>query len=337
MSEIDEKSASVNPEASPPEIGKPEVTEVRPSETLDPISGAPSAKVVQAVAQVMPSPQASESASTVPIVPAPLSENDDDFERWVENFYKECGREATLAYTTLNQMKNWAMVIAAAFISAIVTLGRPAEGEIKPTVLLGMYAAAVVAYVFNLRFFIRAVLCYINLIRWNLLQASIVATYLVPKPFKIGEAPPTAQQARGQLQSKIQDYYHDWRSPINRKTQIVQNLKLGFALVLALPLFFVIVWSVELWTNWLVRGLAVFAFGSTLVELTDFFRSRFFDTPERNKKRTARRKVQIFPVPVSQGGYLFTWSLNLIISSAVAIWPTLKPPLRALSDWILRR
>src|SRR5438046_9006044 len=105
------------------------------------------------------------SGSSTVIPPTPVAAPPDAISfKWVENFYKECGRETTLAYTTLNQMKNWAMVIAAAFISAIVTLGRPAEGEIKASVLLGMYAAAVVAYVFNLRFFIRAILCYINLI-----------------------------------------------------------------------------------------------------------------------------------------------------------------------------
>ncbi len=38
---------------------------------------------------------------------------------WLHDFYKECGREATLAYTTLNQMKNWAMVIAAAALSGL--------------------------------------------------------------------------------------------------------------------------------------------------------------------------------------------------------------------------
>jgi hypothetical protein len=329
MSEKDEGSASVAPEAAPVDTDNAEVTEVGPSETFDSASSAISAKPIEPVGQKIPT-QGSDSPSSVTPVPVTLTENEDNFEKWIENFYKECGRETTLAYTTLNQMKNWAMVIAAAFISAIVTLGRPAEGEVKPTVLLGMYAAAVVAYVFNLRFFIRAVLCYINLIRWNRLQASIIATFLVPKPTKIGEVLLTAQQARVQLQADIQDYYHDWRSPINRKTQIVQNLKLGFALVLALPLFFVIVWSVELWANWLVRGLAVFAVGSTLVELTDFFRSSFFDTPERNKRRPTSRKIQVFPVPVSQGGYLLTWALNLIISSTVALWPALKPLLDAI-------
>ena len=37
---------------------------------------------------------------------------------WIDTFYKECGREVTLAYTTLNQMKNWAMTIAAAALAA---------------------------------------------------------------------------------------------------------------------------------------------------------------------------------------------------------------------------
>src|SRR6201991_468178 len=256
-----------------------------------------------------------------------------DFNKWLEAFYKECGREVTLAYTTLNQMKNWAMVIVAALISAMVTLGRPGEGEIKPAALVGMHAAAVVAYVFNLRFFVRAILCYINLSRWNRLQASIVEARLIPKPVKVGETPAT-QDSQTKLKEDIELYYHSWRSPINRKSQLIQNLKLGFALVLGLPLFFVIVWSVELWDNWLVRGLAVFAVGSTLVEGTDFFRSSFFDDPERDKRRRkSGKKAPIFPVPVSQGGHLVTWCLNLAISTGVAVWPNLKPRLQSLIEW----
>lgn len=270
--------------------------------------------------------------ATMPVVPevlqAPLSQNDSDFEKWIEHFYKECGREATLANTMRIQMTNWAMVIVAAFISAAVTLGRP-SADAKSTVSLGMYAAAVGAYVFNLRFFVRAILYHINLARWNKLQASIVAAYLVPPhPKNERAASPAPQAVRLQLQTQIQDYYHNWRSPIDRKTQIVQNLKLGFVLVLALPTFFVIVWSVELWDYWLVRGLAFFAFGSTVVELTDFCRSSYFDTPTRNSLR--KSKIQIFPVPVSQGGYLLTWLLNLLISSVIALWPTLKPYLSFL-------
>src|SRR6266446_6903786 len=67
--------------------------------------------------------------TTTPAIPdviqAPLSQNESNFEKWIDHFYRECGREATLANTMRIQMTNWAMVIVAAFISAVVTLGRP--------------------------------------------------------------------------------------------------------------------------------------------------------------------------------------------------------------------
>ncbi len=69
-----------------------------------------------------------------------------DFDTWIEHFYKECGREVTLAYTTLNQMKNWAIAIVAAFVSALVTLGKPGQ-QSTTIVQVGIYSAAVVAYV----------------------------------------------------------------------------------------------------------------------------------------------------------------------------------------------
>src|SRR5690242_13218613 len=85
--------------------------------------------------------------------------------KWAENLYKECGREITLAYTTLNQMKNWAMVIAGAILSGLAFGSAAGSYPNKP-----MIVGVVIAFAFTLRFFIRAILCYINLSRWNTLQ-----------------------------------------------------------------------------------------------------------------------------------------------------------------------
>src|SRR5437899_12327207 len=84
---------------------------------------------------------------------------------WLRDFYKECGREITLAYTTLNQMKNWAMVIAGAVLSGLAFGSAAGTYPTKP-----MFIGVVIAFAFTLRFFIRAILCYINLSRWNTLQ-----------------------------------------------------------------------------------------------------------------------------------------------------------------------
>src|SRR5206468_11093442 len=78
-----------------------------------------------------------------------------DFETWLEHFYNECGREVTLAYTTLNQMKNWAVLIVAAVVSAVVAVQRTGLGQ--PQNDVAVYIGALIAYIFTLRFFVRAI------------------------------------------------------------------------------------------------------------------------------------------------------------------------------------
>ncbi len=157
--------------------------------------------------------------------------------KWLEAFYRECGREVTLAYTTLNQMKNWAMLVTAAAISGLA-FGTSAAQYPNRTMLIGV----VVVYTFTLRFFIRANLCYINLSRWNTLQSDCVQLMVSPNADASGQAKNKSALVE-QLKQDIQHYYHQWLSPINRKVQVFANLKLGFALLFALPLFFLI-WGV---------------------------------------------------------------------------------------------
>ena len=71
-------------------------------------------------------------------------------------------------------MKNWAMIVAAAALSGLPFSGRATE---YPTPM--MFAGIVVVYTFISRFFIRAILCYINLVRWNVLQSDCVELKLV--------------------------------------------------------------------------------------------------------------------------------------------------------------
>src|SRR6266550_7335479 len=105
-------------------------------------------------AAVHPEPPA--PATAVARTPDPISL------KWLENLYKESGREITLAYTTLNQMKNWAIVIAGAILSGLALGSAAGTYPSKP-----MFVGVVIAFAFTLRFFIRAILCYINLSRWN--------------------------------------------------------------------------------------------------------------------------------------------------------------------------
>ena len=105
-----------------------------------------------------------------------MSENLED--DWLHDFYKECGREVTLSYTTLNQMKNWAIVVQGTIIASVAGFGRSlltsgdtsTSREIGTAVVIG----AVLAHLFTIRFMVRSMLCYINLLRWNVLQSAIV-------------------------------------------------------------------------------------------------------------------------------------------------------------------
>lgn len=260
-------------------------------------------------------------------IPFTNSNPTQEFEEWLPRFYSECGREVTLAYTTLNQMKNWAMVIVGAFISAIVAFTKSSSGtDLGPIINVEIMVGAVLAYVLSLRFFVRAILCYINLIRWNKLQSDIISYRLISKTEYGGSTADEQNTSLTTLNNDIIEFYHNWASPIDRKTQIISNLKLGFALILALPLFFVILGISQLWSDYLVRGFAVFALGNTLLELNEFFHSSFFDTPEkRAKRKTKKEKLsRIFPIPTLRIGYLLLWIVNIIISAVFALWPQIK-------------
>jgi hypothetical protein len=245
-------------------------------------------------------------------------------EKWLEAFYKECGREATLAYTTLNQMKNWAMIVAAAAISGL-SFGTSAGNYPSVPMFLGV----VLVYVFVLRFFIRAILCYINLLRWNQLQSDCVALNLIDRLPKPGESPRSRGDLERQLRDDIRNYYYGWLSTINRKTQLSSNLKLGFALLFALPLFFMLQGLTSLWTDFLVKGMTFFAVGVTVVELNDYFKSSFFDDVPAHRRRKSRSRVyEIFPVPASRGSYVISWMVVLIVSIIIARWPQIGPLIR---------
>ena len=151
---------------------------------------------------------------------APLSE------KWLENFYKECGRKVTLAYTTLNQMKNWAMIVAAAAISG-VAFGTSAQNYPNERMFVGV----AIVYTFIIWFFFRALICYINLERWNLLQRSCLNLMLL-HPLNAG----TDNAKR--LLDDIEIYFFSWISPISRRGNSTRISNSDSPLLFALPVFF---------------------------------------------------------------------------------------------------
>jgi hypothetical protein len=265
------------------------------------------------------------SKSTVPPSGADLSMQQELLEpddSWLHDFYKECGREVTLAYTTLNQMKNWAIVVQAAIIAAAVSF----TGRVPTIQLSGItrpefapMVGASLAYLFTLRFFVRAILCYNNLLRWNQLQRSVINAVLLPQPDARRDGSTRAQRIEA-LRADINLCYYRWLATIPRKKQFLSNLKLGFGLLLALPAFLTIWGSVALWDVPLVRGIAFFVLGGTGIEIADFLMSGYFnDVAAAN-----RRGVQRNPLEESATTYIVAWIGNLLVAALITAWPLIK-------------
>jgi hypothetical protein len=232
--------------------------------------------------------------------------------KWLENLYKECGREITLAYTTLNQMKNWAIVIAGAILSGLAFGSAAGTYPTKP-----MFVGVVIAFAFTLRFFIRAILCYINLSRWNTLQRETLGVMLWASDPQPPASPQLDATKLTELEEKIRNLYFDWHSPISRSDQIASNLKLGFSLLFALCLFFLVWGAAAFVKDHLVQGLLVFVVGSTAVEFRDFLTSRYFDTKEIFEKRKKKPQA-VFPRPQVDSVYVWSWLAVLVLSLLIS-------------------
>lgn len=270
------------------------------------------------------SPPSATGTSESATPPAPAGIKCDD--QWLENFYKECGREVTLAYTTLNQMKNWAIVIAGAVISGLAFSSTAQKGE-YPNV--PMFVGTVIVYIFILRFYIRAILCYTNLLKWNKLQSDCIELKLLKSTRNESFSD---EEIRQKLSDDIRLHYFEFLPTVNRKTQLLSNLKLGFYPLFTLALFFLVQGALGLWPNRIVKGLTVFAILTTMLEGYDFLTSGFFDDAKAwTKKKAKSRQSIIFPVPQSRVFFFFGWVANLIISTAVANWHTWWPKMQQLA------
>lgn len=265
-------------------------------------------------------PVVDEPSSAGPASAGPGAELDKE---WLRDFYKECGRETTLAYTTLNQMKNWAITVQAAIIASVAAFAKvTAQSDLHSTAIaLPMAIGSTLAYVFTLRFFVRAILCYINLLRWNTLQAAIVESKLIPR---IRAQPRTVAELEERVRTQIQQLYFGWLSPTGRTALIASNLKLGFGILIVIPTL-MMAWSVSLVfaDDSVVRSLVTFALGATLIEGYDFYTCPYFDTvPEFEIRETkAMQKGELFPAPSADLHYIASWVVLLWVCVLVALWP----------------
>lgn len=254
---------------------------------------------------------------------------------WLRDFYRECGREVTLAYTTLNQMKNWAIVVDGAIIAAVGAIARYGDSVPQVTPGFALFLGASIALVFTLRYYVRAILCYINLVRWNTLQQSIVKSMLL-SPIDAGADKPDSAE---ELVRNIRLYYHSWNSPIDRSRQIMANLKLGFALLLALPSI-IFAWGVvQYGTRPLAAAAVVFVLGNFFIEANDFFGSSFFDDPKAAQRRRDRKDsgehAAVFPRPRTSRSYIIQWIGVVLLSVLAMYWPELLSTIGLGANYIL--
>lgn len=243
-------------------------------------------------------------------------------DEWLKLFYTEVGREISLAYTTLNQMKNFAVIAVAALVGGVASIsGLMATSPDKTLFYTGLFVGACATHLFVVRFFVRSILCYNNLIKWNILQADLVRLKLAS----------TNPEKENRIFAKhLDQYYLNWHAPLPRTNQIVSNLKLGFGLLFVIPPPLIVWGLIQTWGEPFTMGVATLTLLGTLIEVRDFLGSGFFDNPDAAAKRKSHQKK--FPRPTGRGEYVILWIIAVLCASLVGLIAEYWSP---LTEWIV--
>lgn len=184
---------------------------------------------------------------------------------WIQEFYKECGREVTLAYNTVNQTNTWGVTLTGIVLaSGLMGAARidTATGAITftyPNTLVWFYVIA--AWVIMIRFFVRSALGVANMWRWNEL------IFASAKVLSLGDSNPSLGVFQRNLAKKAKAYYFDWKIPRTQWQIVWNNLVLMYIWFL-LGILALFIWGV-IGLNRDVAyyaGLVIF-FGTTLFEV----------------------------------------------------------------------
>jgi hypothetical protein len=157
--------------------------------------------------------------------------------KWLEAFYKECGREVSLAYEVLNYSNNWGVTLVAAVLATgFLSTVRIQDNRViiqYPTIIHWYYL--VFAWIVMIRFFVRSALGLGNMYRWNVL------IYASSKILSLPENHPYQPIFINNFAKKIDAYYYKWKSPIKKQKLIWQNLKLMYFW------FFLVILALFIW------------------------------------------------------------------------------------------
>lgn len=233
-----------------------------------------------------------------------ITEDDSYFPNndFLKEFYKECGREITLAFTTLNQMKNWAIVVTAALLATFSAIWKNSTSEDQSPVFLAGLIAASLSLLLNIRFFIRATGCYVNLIRWNQIQHAIISSKLIGH--KDGKS----------LNELITRNYINWQSPVNRIDQITSTLEWGFGLLLLAPTMAIIFCGLKLWADPVANSILAFVALGCVIETYEFCTNKHHSNGPSPRERSSSYESNLFPGPSGRIEILIYWVLALAAS-----------------------
>src|ERR1700722_19178609 len=129
--------------------------------------------------------------------------------KFLDTFYRECGREVTLAYTVLNQTNTWAITFFAAVIgSSLVGLVKRNGDTYSfdyPNTFHWLYL--ILAWGLLLRFVQRSALALSNMYRWNKLGTSVWTLAALP------EKHPLQPALNDELVLLVDELMIRWRDP----------------------------------------------------------------------------------------------------------------------------
>lgn len=150
---------------------------------------------------------------------------------WYKDFFRECGREVSLAQTILVTVQTWSITLTLGVISALVAIGTSAmksEQPLSDHILLGMWILSLVAFVLLTRFFVRSAIALSSIHRWVVLQKQ---WYAICHKGVSCDHPG--------LLSELQLYYENLNSTIPMRKLFYDNLRLTFGwlyVIVAIPI-----------------------------------------------------------------------------------------------------
>lgn len=187
---------------------------------------------------------------------------DDKWDKWLDIYYTEVGREIGVASSQFHDTTNWSIGITTAAVSAIVLSSQP-----YPQVWnLGL---AVVAFVLLIRFFLRTCLAYAYLTKWSDLHTLITE-------YRLSDNTEEKQRLKDKIIRSIELYHLKWQSPRPIRSILWSNLKLGY-LYMFLILGFLCIWGFiqAKWDHETTWMLFIFWIASIINELVIFPRKTY--------------------------------------------------------------